>query len=150
MKDIAHESGVYHVTGEARYIDDLLVNQRLLHGRVVYSRVAHGEIYDCSIDKAKNIPGVRAILTYKDIPGDNQMGPIIHDELVLAKDKVTFIGQAIILIAADSEEIAIKAEKLIEIKYKELPSILSIKDAIKNGKLIQPEFPFHQKHPPFS
>lgn len=138
MKDIEHESGVYHVTGEARYIDDLLVNERLLYGRVLYSRVSHGKIIACNIDAANELPGVKAILTHKDIPGANQMGPVIHDELVLAKDRVTFIGQAIFLIAADSEEIAIEAEKLIEIKYKELPSILSIKDAIKKGKLIQP------------
>ena len=138
MKDIEHESGVYHVTGEARYIDDLLVNERLLYGRVLYSKVSHGKIIACNIDAANELPGVKAILTHKDIPGPNQMGPVIHDELVLAKDRVTFIGQAIFLIAADSEEIAIEAEKLIEIKYKELPSILSIKDAIKKGKLIQP------------
>ena len=138
-KGISHESAAYHVTGEARYIDDLLVNERLLHGRVVYSKIANGKIVNCNIEKAKKLPGVRAILTYKDIPGANQMGPVFHDEPVLAKDKVTFIGQAILLIAADTEEIAIEAEQLIEIKYKEQPPILSIRDAIKKGRLIQPE-----------
>ena len=138
MKNIAHESGAFHVTGEAKYIDDMLVNEQLLHGRVVYSKVAHGKILSYNIDKAKKLKGVRAILNYKDIPAENQMGPVIHDEVVLAEDTVTFVGQAILLIAAETEEIAIEAEKLIEIKYKELSPILSIQDAIKRGKLIQP------------
>jgi xanthine dehydrogenase molybdopterin binding subunit len=110
----------------------------LLHGRVVYSKIAHGKIIACNIEKAKQLPGVRAVLTHNDIPGNNQMGPVFHDELVLAKDKVTFVGQAVVIIAAESEEIAIEAERQIKIKYKELPPILSISDAIKKGRLIQP------------
>lgn len=138
MKNIAHESGAFHVTGEARYIDDMLVNEQLLHGRVVYSKVAHGKILSYNVEKARKVPGVKAILNYKDIPAENQMGPVIHDELVLAEDTVTFVGQAILLIAAETEEIAIEAEKCIEINYKELSPILSINDAINKGKLIQP------------
>ncbi len=139
MSKLAHESAKFHVTGEAVYIDDILVNEQLLHGHVVYSPYAHAKIISYNIEEAENLEGVQCILSYKDIPGENQMGPVIHDELVLASDTVTFIGQAIFLIAAESEEIARNAEKLIKIKYKELKPILSIVDAIKSGVLIQPK-----------
>ncbi|PCJ81130.1 MAG: xanthine dehydrogenase molybdopterin binding subunit [Flavobacteriales bacterium] len=139
MKEVAHESGAYHTTGEAVYIDDMLVNEQLLHGQVVYSPHAHAKIKSFDLSEAQKLPGVHAVLRYKDIPGENQMGPVIHDELVLVKDTVTFIGQAIFLIAADNEEIAIEAEKLIKIEYEPLEPVLSIEDAIDHGKLIQPQ-----------
>lgn len=134
-----HESAIYHVTGEAIYIDDILVNEQLLHGRVVYSPYAHAEIKSFNISEAKNHHGVYAVLCYKDIPGENQMGPVFKDELVLAENTVTFVGQAMFLIAADNEKTAIEAEKLIKTKCEQLDPVLTIEDAIKKGKLIQPQ-----------
>jgi xanthine dehydrogenase large subunit len=66
------------------------------------------------------------------------MGPVVDDEPCLAEVEVTFIGQAIALIAAESEEAAIKAEKLIRIEYEELETILTLQDAIKKNSLISP------------
>ncbi|MBL4577500.1 MAG: xanthine dehydrogenase molybdopterin binding subunit [Flavobacteriales bacterium] len=134
-----HESGVYHVTGEAIYIDDMQVSDQLLYGKVVYSRHAHAKILSFDLEKARKIKGVRAILSYKDIPGENQMGPVIHDEVVLAEDEVIFIGQAIFLIAADNEAIAEDAAKAISIQYEVLPHIVTLEDAIISGRLIQPQ-----------
>ena len=139
LNKIEHESAAYHVTGEAVYIDDMLVSEQLLHGRVVYSPYAHAKIKSLDLSKAQDLNGVEAVLNYKDIPGENQMGPVIHDEPVMAEDEVHFIGQAIFLIAAENEEIAIEAEKLIEIEFEELDSILTIEDAIDRGELVQPE-----------
>lgn len=135
---IAHESGAFHVTGEAQYIDDMLVNARLLHGHVYTSPHAHAKIKSWNTDKAKAHPGIYAILSHLDIPGENQMGPVIHDEVVLAVDRVENIGQAIFLIAAENEAIALAASKLIEIEYEPLPAILSIETAIKGGEKLQP------------
>ncbi len=137
-QQIHHESGPFHVSGEAVYADDILVNSRLLHGHVVYSTIAHGRIRSFDASEARKLPGVFAILTYHDIPGPNQMGPVIHDEPVLAEAQVNFIGQAIALIAADSEATALEAESLIEIDYEVLEPILSIREAMRKGKLIQP------------
>ncbi|MCB9230672.1 MAG: xanthine dehydrogenase molybdopterin binding subunit [Bacteroidia bacterium] len=137
-QNIPHESGAFHVTGEARYIDDLLVNDRLLHGRVVYSPHAHARILSFDLAAARALPGVHAVLSYQDLPGENQMGPIIHDEPVLAAGKVECVGQAMFIIAADDEMTAIRAEKLIQVGYEVLEPILSIEDAIQKGELIQP------------
>lgn len=135
---IPHESGAFHVTGEAVYVDDILVHERLLHGHVYTSPHAHARILGYDLSAARAHPGIHAILTHADIPGENNMGPVVHDEPVLAVDTVTFIGQAIFVLAADDEETALAASKLIEIEYELLTPVLSIEQAIEKGTLLQP------------
>lgn len=135
---ITHESSQLHVTGEAVYIDDILVNEQLLVGRVVYSPYAHAKIKSFDLTEAKKVPGVHAVLCYEDIPGHNQMGPVVKDEPVLADNEVTFIGQAIFLIAAETEEQCREAEKLIKIEYEPLDAILDIEAAIAKNNLMGP------------
>ena len=135
--DMKHDSAIKHVTGQSVYVNDMEVKRQLV-GRVVYSPEAHARISLMDIKAALKLNGVVAILTHKDIPGKNQMGPVFEDELCLAEDEVTFIGQAIALIAAETEEAALKAEKLIRIEYEELITILDLREAIKSGSLIAP------------
>ncbi|NUM81633.1 xanthine dehydrogenase molybdopterin binding subunit [bacterium] len=136
MNSISHESAIKHVTGEAVYVDDMLINERLLIGRIVYSPHAHAKIKSFDLTAAKKFPGVHAVLSYQDIPGINQMGPVVHDELCLAEKEVTFIGHAIFLIAGETEEICREAEKLIKVEYEPLDAILDIESAIqKNARL---------------
>ncbi|MEI8049241.1 MAG: xanthine dehydrogenase molybdopterin binding subunit [Bacteroidota bacterium] len=135
--DLKHDSAIKHVTGQSVYVNDLAANRQLV-GRVVYSPEAHARISLIDTKAALKLNGVVAILTHKDIPGKNQMGPVIHDEPCLAEDEVTFIGQAIVLIAAETEEAAIKAEKLIRIEFEELETILDLREAISKNSLIAP------------
>ena len=135
---IPHDSAAKHVTGESVYIDDISINSQLLHGRVVYSNLPHAKIVSIELEDAKKLKGIHAVLTYKDIPGENQMGPVVHDELCLAIDEVFCIGTAIVLIAAESEEIALAAERLIKINYEPLESILDLKTAIEKNSLLGP------------
>lgn len=135
---LKHDSAVKHITGQSVYVNDMEVSPLQLTGRVVYSTVAHGMIRSANISEALRTPGVAAILSAKDIPGINQMGPVVHDEPCLAVSEVSFIGQAVLLIAADSEEIAIEAEKLIRIEYEELPAILTLQEAMTRDELIAP------------
>lgn len=134
-----HDSAIKHVTGESVYINDILVSDQLLLGKVVFSRQAHAEIVRLDLSEALKVRGVHAIFTAKDIPGINQMGPIIHDELCLAATEVIFIGQAIALIAAETEEAALEAEKRIQIEYNPLEAILDIETAIAKNNLLAPE-----------
>ena len=138
-KKMPHESASKHVTGEAVYVDDMLINEQLLIGRVVYSPHAHAKIKSFDLDDARNLPGVHAVLCYQDIPGENQLGPVVHDEPCLAEDKVFCIGQAMFLIAAESEEICKEAEKLIKIEYNPLEPILTIEQAMAQNSLMGPE-----------
>ncbi len=139
MSSIPHDSATKHVSGQSVYIDDILVNSQLLVGRVVYSSYAHAKIESLDLLKAKSLKGVHAVLCFKDIPGHNQMGPVVHDEPCLAVDEVNCIGQAIVLIAAENEEIAVEAEKLINIEYEALEPILDIQTAIEKKSLLAQE-----------
>ena len=138
MDTVIHDSAIKHVTGKSVYVEDILADERLLIGRVVYSSYAHARIKSFDLSKSKQVPGIYAVLYYKDIPGQNQMGPVIHDEPVLAVDEVTFIGQAIFLIAGETEGVCIEAEKLIKIEYEPLEAILDIDTAIEKNSLLGP------------
>ncbi len=139
MKDIiCHDSAKKHVTGESVYINDMLVNDQLLLGKVVFSKYAHAKIKKLNIKKALKVKGVHAILIAKDVPGENQMGPVIHDEFCLAEKEVFFIGQAIALIAAENEYALHQAENLIDVEYEPLEAILDIETAIEKNNIIAP------------
>ena len=133
-----HESASKHVSGEAVYIDDILVNEELLIGRVVYSPHAHAKITSSDLSEAKTVQGVHAVLCFKDIPGHNQMGPVVKDEPCLAAGEVNCIGQAIFLIAAETEEQCREAERKIIVQFEPLDAILTIEKAIENNSLLGP------------
>jgi xanthine dehydrogenase large subunit len=135
LTHIPHESAEKHVTGESVYINDMAIS-RLLTGKVVYSRHAHAKITRIDISQALTVKGIHTILLAGDIPGANQMGPVVHDEPCLAEGEVFFIGQAIAIIAAETLDAALEAEKKIIIEYQPLEAILDIETAIsKNSHL---------------
>ncbi|MBT3207792.1 MAG: xanthine dehydrogenase molybdopterin binding subunit [Bacteroidetes bacterium] len=138
-KKTYHESAKLHVTGTAKYIDDIETDNRIIRGFVFKSEFAHAKILSFDLSEAKKVKGVHAIVSYKDIPGENQMGPVIHDEEVLASQKVGFIGQAIFLIAAENEEIANEAKSLIIIEFEPLKPVITIEQAIECGDFFQEE-----------
>lgn len=138
MQNIPHDSASKHVSGKSVYIDDIPLHDRLLHGHVVYSPHAHAKIKSIDLTEAKKLKGVHAVLCWKDIPGHNQMGPVVHDEPCLAADEVLCVGQAIIIIAAESEAIARHAESLIWIDFEILPAVLNLRSAIEQNALIAP------------
>lgn len=125
-----HESAIQHVTGEAVYINDMETGPRLLTGYIVQSPYAHARVRLIDKTVALASAGIHAVLDARDIPGLNQMGPVFHDEPCLAVDTVHFIGQAVVIIAADSEEQAREAEKLLQIEYEPLEPVLSIEAAM--------------------
>lgn len=137
-QNIHHLSALSHVTGLSVYIDDIAQPEGLLFGRIVYSKYAHAKIISIDISKAIKIDGVKAIADYRDIPGINNLGPIVHDELCLAVDEVFFIGQAILLIAAESYEACVEAEKLIHIEFDPLPHIIDLPHAIEAKAFLAP------------
>ena len=135
---IPHESAKLHVTGEAMYVDDIPVNEQLLIGRVVYSPHARAKIKSFDLSEANKAPGVHAVLCASNIPGINQMGPVVKDEACLADGEVNFIGQAMFLIAAETNEQCIEAERLIKVEYEPLEPVLDIETAMEKGELLGP------------
>jgi xanthine dehydrogenase molybdopterin binding subunit len=137
--DRPHDSARKHVTGESVFINDIPVNDQLLLGKVLFSPHAHARILHIDCSEAMKINGVKSILTAADIPGENQMGPVIHDEPCLAEKEVTFIGQAIALIGAENEEAAIEAARLIRVDYEPIEAILDLETAMAKNHCIDSE-----------
>lgn len=127
-----------HVRGESIYLDDIPVRVGTLYGDVFDAPCAHGKIKDIDYSKAEQLPGVVKILTYQDIPGENQIGGILPDEPLFAEDEVHFWGMPVALIIAETEFIARQARKLIKIDIEELPPIVDPKEAKEKGSLIFP------------
>jgi xanthine dehydrogenase large subunit len=129
---------VQHVKGESQYVDDIMTPAGTLHGYVVYSQVAHGVIKSIDISKALAMPGVHAVLTAKDIPGENQIGGIVKDEELFASHHVHFVGNPVGMVIAESKFIAHKAAKEVILEIEPLPAVFDPREAYKKGDLIIP------------
>ena len=136
MKSMTNIDSYGHVRGESLFIDDIIVKQNTLFAHVFDSPKAHGKIKKLDISKAKIIDGVVKIFTFKDIPGENQIGGILPDEPLLAENEVHYIGQPIALIIATSEKIAKRAKAQIEIEIDDLPVITGAKEAAAKDQFI--------------
>ncbi|MBY0235385.1 MAG: xanthine dehydrogenase molybdopterin binding subunit, partial [Burkholderiaceae bacterium] len=101
-----HESARLHVTGEARYTDDIPEAQGTLHAALGLSPVAHGRLLGIDLDLLRRQPGVVAVLTAADIPGDNNCGPLVHDDAILAAEHLRYLGQPVFAVIASSRLLA--------------------------------------------
>ncbi|MDQ0245486.1 xanthine dehydrogenase D subunit [Bacillus fengqiuensis] len=114
--------GVGKVTGELKYLTDLSF-PGMLFGKILRSSYPHANILSICTERAKKLPGVRAVVTHADVPGMNRFGIVIPDQPVLCEEKVRYTGDAIATVAAETEEIAERALKLIEVVYDRLPEV---------------------------
>ncbi len=129
---LPHDTAHLHVTGEARYIDDIPLPAGALHLAFGLSSVAHGEITSMDLSAVRSAPGVVRVYTAEDF-GDHvpDCSPSLGDEPLLTSDEVQFIGQPIFLVVATSHQAARKAAKLGKIAYKELPALLDYDAAME-------------------
>ncbi len=125
-----------HTRGESLYVDDVSQPEGLLHAAIFPSPVAHGKIKSLHKDNAEKLDGVIAVITAENIPGENQIGPIIQDEDLLAGKEVHFIGQPVAIVVASTAEIARKAVHQIRLEVEELPIITDPVDAFRQGEII--------------
>ncbi|HLA97570.1 MAG TPA: molybdopterin cofactor-binding domain-containing protein [Anaerolineales bacterium] len=112
------------VTGLAVFSDDLKF-PGMLHARVKWAGVPHAIVTRIDVDKARHLPGVVAVLTAANIPGEINHGLVIYDwpALVGVGERVRYVGDAIALVAAESREIATQALELIEVDYEQQPVV---------------------------
>ena len=115
------------VTGRAKYIGDLK-QQGMLYGKVLRSPYPHANIISIDTSQAKHLPGVHAVLTHADIP-DWRGGtpPCVR----VLDTRMRYVGDAVALVAAETEEIAAAALDLIKVEYDQLPAVFSIDEAMK-------------------
>ncbi|HON84960.1 MAG TPA: xanthine dehydrogenase family protein molybdopterin-binding subunit [Syntrophorhabdaceae bacterium] len=121
-------------TGAAIYIQDVKI-PGMLHGKILYSQYPHARIIKLDTSKAEKLPGVRAVVTAKDMPPNFRIG-IMKDNPPLKSGKVLSIRDEIAAVAATTPEIAEEALSLIEVEYEELPGIFDPLEAMKEGAML--------------
>ncbi len=146
-KSVSHESAEEHVTGRAKYVDDLWPSiGRVAHAWPVMAPHAHARVLGIDAQRATEQPGVLAVLTAADVPGENDVGPVRHDE-PLFPSEVSFHGQAVAWVLAESEEQARWAAPLVAVTYEPLPAVLSIEHAIASESFLTEPERMRRGHP---
>jgi xanthine dehydrogenase large subunit len=133
---IKHIDAASHTRGESQYIDDMWQPADLLHAAVYASPVAHGKIVSIEMQDALKVEGVAAVFTAQDIPGRNQHGTIIQDDLVLADKDVHYIGEPVAVVVARTPEIARAGVKRVRMEVKESPGVFDAREAYAKGEII--------------
>ncbi len=129
-KPLPHDAAPLHVTGQARYIDDIPLPANALHLAFGLSTCAHGEITAIDLAAVRAAPGVVAVYAAADWPDMPDCSPSTHDEPLLAVGTVHYIGQPVFLVIAETHLAARKAARLGQITYAERPALLTIDDAL--------------------
>ena len=135
MKYIGHKQSFIDarekVSGKAKYLDDLSL-PGMLHAKILRSPHPHAEIVKIDTSEAARLPGVHAVITAADCP-NNKFGLDVADVTMLAIGKVRYVGDEIAAVAAESEDIAEEAVKLIRVEYALLPVVDDMLEAMKPG-----------------
>jgi CO/xanthine dehydrogenase Mo-binding subunit len=134
-KSINNRDVMGKVTGSAQYCTDMRL-PGMLHGKVLRSPKAHARISSMDISLAEKVPGVRSVITGKDVP-EKKYGEVICDKHVLARSTVRFVGDPVAAVAAETVDAANEALDLIRVTYEELPAIFDPEEAWnKNPKAV--------------
>jgi len=128
-KSIPRIDSTDKVGGSLLYLTDLKL-ENALYAYTFRSKVAHGKINAIYTEDAEKVNGVKAVLTYKDIPAMNGYGAIVPEIPVLAYDKVRYYGEPLALVAAETQEAALEALNRIKADITPLPVIHSIDEAL--------------------
>ncbi|MDQ6878363.1 MAG: molybdopterin-dependent oxidoreductase [Candidatus Dormibacteraeota bacterium] len=131
----------FHVTGRSKYAADLK-KEGMLYARILHSPHHHANILGIDTTAAEALPGVKSVITHESIPGRKTLMNCKPQMHMLAIDRVRFVGEAIAAVAAESEEIADQAVRLIKVQYDVLDPVLNPLDAMHDiGPQIHPPFP---------
>lgn len=122
------------ITGQAKYTDDYHF-PGMLYARTKRAGIPHGRIMNLDVSAAEALPGVRAVITHRDVPGRKNHGLVTVDWPVLCYDKVRYVGDAVAVVAADTRNIAEEALDLIRVEYEPLPVV---EDCIQAAQLDAP------------
>lgn len=129
-KALPHDAAPLHVTGQARYVDDIPLPATTLHLAFGLSTIAHGEVQDMDLSAVRAAPGVVAVWTAEDFDEMPDCSPSALDEPLLAQGMVHYLGMPVFLVAAESHLAARKAARLARITYREQPAILTVDEAM--------------------
>ncbi|HEY0466032.1 MAG TPA: hypothetical protein VGC79_17600, partial [Polyangiaceae bacterium] len=137
-KALSHESAVLHVTGRARYVEDLATRAaNLAYAWPIQSPHAHAYASEFDFSAALGMPGVLCCLGPNDVPGENDVGPVRHDEPLFPQE-ISFFGQPVAWVVGETLELARLAAEHVRIVYEPLPALTSIAAAIAGDSFHSP------------
>lgn len=141
-KSVPRIDGRAKATGKAQYTGDLKFSN-MLYGKILTSPHAHARILRIDTSEAEKLPGVKAVITHRDVPGKKYgLSPARWDENIFCIDKVRHVGDKVAAVAAIDEETVYKALKLIHVDYEVLPAVFDPFEAMAEGApLIHEDFP---------
>jgi len=133
-----HESARLHVTGRARYLDDIDLPAGTLHAALGISPVAHGRLVGLDLQAVRDSAGVIDVITAADLPGANQCGPVLDDDPILAESELVYAGQPVFAVLATSHDLARRAARKAKWNIDPLPAILDIRTALAEQSFVLP------------
>ncbi|WP_430468915.1 xanthine dehydrogenase molybdopterin binding subunit [Vreelandella titanicae] len=133
-----HESAEKHVTGKAAYIDDLVLPADALHVALGLSPVAHGTLTQLDLSKVKEAPGVVDVITFHEVPGHTDIGPVFPGDPIFVDQAISYAGQCLFAVAATSLQAARRAVKLAAISIDEQPASLDPVAATEREEFVRP------------
>src|SRR5205085_7075205 len=134
---LPHDSAALHVAGTALYVDDIPEPPGVLHCAFGHAIEGHGRLVSLDLDEVRAAPGVIAVYKADDIPGENNVGPVAHDDLLLAEAEILYPGQPLLLVAATDARAARRAARLAKVVVEPLPALVTIADARAAGAEIE-------------
>ncbi len=120
------------VSGSLRYAGDMVM-PHMLHMQVLRSPHAHARIVAIDTGEAEAMPGVEGVITSADVPGEDGFGVFVHDQPVLARGKVRYVGDAVVAVAAEDLLTARRALAKIKVTYEPLPAVFDPEEAMRPG-----------------
>src|SRR4051812_13286959 len=132
------------VTGRIPYVMDVSV-PGMLHAKLLRSSAAHARIVRIDTSRAREVPGVIAVVTGADLVDRSDIfpyyGPVFRDQPVLAIDRVRYVGEPVVAVAATDLDAASEAIDLVSVEYEELPAVFDATEALEPGAPLVHEEP---------
>ncbi|WP_346298950.1 xanthine dehydrogenase molybdopterin binding subunit [Halomonas sp. BM-2019] len=133
-----HESAVKHVTGRAAYIDDIAAPADCLELALGLSPVAHGHLTRLDLAKVRQMPGVVDVIAIGDVPGHTDIGPVFPGDPIFVEEEISYVGQVLFAVAAESHRAAREAVKAAVVEIDERPASLDPVAAAERGEFVRP------------
>jgi xanthine dehydrogenase large subunit len=138
-----HDSAARHVAGTATYIDDIREPEGTVHLAPGFApKATRGRIAKCDLQAVRNYPGIITVLTAADIPGVNDCSPGAGDDPVLAQTHITFHGQPIFCVVAETREAARRAARFAVIEIEAEKPTVTVEDALAANTDVLPSYQF--------
>ena len=133
-----HDSAREHVSGRARYVDDLVPVAGQLHVALGTATVARGRVSRLALGAVRAAPGVVDVLTFADLPHVTDIGPVFPGDPLIVDERVEYLGQPLFAVAAASHLLARRAALLAEVDYEEEAPVLELAEAIDTEHYVRP------------